>query len=65
VNTEKRNLVAYSVREGKDGKKYWNRIGAAFPHKEDEGFNINLDALPLDGKVVVMPPKEAEEDVAA
>ena len=43
---------AYSVikREGQDD--YWLNIGLAFPHKDGSGFNIVLQALPLDGKIV-------------
>jgi hypothetical protein len=36
--------------------KRWTRIGAAFPHKEGLGFNIELKALPMDGRLVVLPP---------
>ncbi len=31
-------------------------IGAAFPHKEGIGFNIELKAFPVDGRLVVLPP---------
>jgi hypothetical protein len=43
---------AYSVikREGQDD--YWLNLGLAFPHKDGGGFNIILQALPLDGKIV-------------
>lgn len=36
------------------------RVGAAFPHKESGGFNVQLDALPIDfnGKLVILPNKE-------
>jgi hypothetical protein len=43
---------AYSVikREGQDD--YWLNIGLVFPHKDDGGFNIMLQAFPFDGKIV-------------
>ena len=43
---------AYSVirREGQDD--FWLNLGLAFPHKDGKGFNIVLQALPLDGKIV-------------
>src|SRR5207244_4678866 len=43
---------AYSVirREGQDD--FWLNIGLVFPHKDGNGFNIMLQALPLDGKIV-------------
>ena len=37
-------------REGQDD--YWLNIGLAFPHRDGKGFNIVLQALPLDGKIV-------------
>ncbi|WP_195930473.1 hypothetical protein [Hyphomicrobium album] len=45
--------IAYQVREGEENKSYFNRIGAVWPHKDGEGFNIELDSFPKDGKVVV------------
>ena len=42
--------IAYQVRGGKD-KGFWTRIGAAWQHKDGKGFNIQLDVVPLDGRV--------------
>ena len=43
---------AYSVikREGQDDD--WLNVGLVFPHKDGCGFNIMLQAFPLDGKIV-------------
>jgi hypothetical protein len=43
---------AYSVirREGQDD--FWLNVGLVFPHKDGGGFNIMLQAFPLDGKIV-------------
>ena len=43
---------AYSVirREGQDD--FWLNVGLVFPHKDGSGFNIMLQAFPLDGKLV-------------
>jgi hypothetical protein len=38
---------AVTTRTDRDGKKRYTRIGAAFPSKEGDGFNIVLDALPM------------------
>ena len=53
---------AYSVikREGQDD--YWLNIGLVFPHKDEGGFNIMLQAFPLDGKIVCREIKEGEEE---
>ncbi len=45
---------ALTVRE-KDGKSYWTKIGAMFEGRD--GFVLHLDALPIDGKVVMREPK--------
>jgi hypothetical protein len=43
---------AYSVirREGQDD--FWLNLGLVFDHKDGKGFNIMLQAFPLDGKIV-------------
>jgi hypothetical protein len=53
---------AYSVirREGQDD--YWLNIGLTFPHKDGNGFNIVLQALPLDGKIVCREISNEGED---
>lgn len=50
--------IAYQVREGEDSKSYFNRIGAVWTHKDGEGFNIQLDSMPVDGKVTVRSVQE-------
>ena len=42
--------IAYQVRETSQ-KGFWTRIGAAWAHKDGKGFNIQLDSIPLDGKI--------------
>jgi hypothetical protein len=53
---------AYSVikRDGQDD--YWLNLGLVFPHKDGSGFNIILQAFPLDGKIVC---REITEDEVA
>ena len=52
-------LNVFTVEEyesnGKTSKR-WTKIGAAFPHKEGIGFNIELKAFPVDGRLVALPP---------
>ncbi len=56
---------AFSVREGSDGKSYFNRVGSAFVHKDGKGFNVNLDSVPVDGRVVLRTPKDRLKDMKA
>jgi hypothetical protein len=59
--TQQPTYQAYTVvkREGQDD--FWLNIGAAFMHQDGEGFNIVLQALPLNGKVVLRLPKTQDE----
>jgi hypothetical protein len=57
---------AYSVikREGQDD--YWLNLGLAFPHRDGKGFNIILQAIPFDAKIVIREiagdDKDAEDE---
>ena len=53
---------AYTVvkREGQDD--FWLNIGAAFMHQDGDGFNVLLQALPINGKLVLRPPKAPTEE---
>lgn len=52
--------TCFNVRSrGESRKGYWVAIGSAWTNK-DGSFNIRLDALPLDGEIVVRPRKEGE-----
>lgn len=53
-------LDAFTVREyQKDGatNSDWIRIGVAFPHQDGKGYRIVLQALPVDGVVVLRAPE--------
>lgn len=48
--------VAYHVRElqgRKEKKAIWTRIGSAWPHHDGNGFNIQVEVVPLDGKITL------------
>jgi hypothetical protein len=53
------------TKEDRDRKaKSWSKVGVAFPHKEGAGFNIQLRSLPVDGRLVVLPPNSEEDEPA-
>jgi hypothetical protein len=53
---------AYTVvkREGQDD--FWLNIGAAFMHQDGDGYNIVLQALPINGKIVLRLPKAQADE---
>lgn len=34
-------------------KSSWTRVGVAFPHKDGQGMNVELRAMPVTGKLVI------------
>ncbi len=44
---------AYQVRDREGSKSFWTRIGSAWPHADGNGFNIQIDAVPLDGRITL------------
>lgn len=59
TSNKKPIMHAYQVRDGKEGNAFWNRIGAAWQNK-DGGFSIQLDAIPIDGRIVCTPVSTEE-----
>ena len=53
---KKPTFIAYAVT-GEGKQAFWTRIGFARHHQHGEGFNIELNALPVNGRIVLMPPK--------
>ncbi|WP_217574970.1 hypothetical protein [Mesorhizobium sp. GbtcB19] len=55
-------FLAYTVKDAKtEGQKaFWTRIGAYFAHDDGEGGTLVLEALPLDGRIVLRAPKSDE-----
>ena len=45
----------YQTRQARKPDDFWLNIGAAFMHQDGEGFNIVLQALPINGKIVLHP----------
>lgn len=49
---------AFAVRNDKDGKGHFHKIGAAFPHKDGEGLDVDLVATPSNGRLTLRTPQE-------
>jgi hypothetical protein len=52
---------AFTVIKRDKEDDFWLDIGAAFPHEDGKGYNIVLQALPIDGRVVLRVPKDEEQ----
>lgn len=47
--------------DGKD-ENFWLNIGSAFEHKDGKGYNLVLEALPLDGRLVLRDVQDREPE---
>ena len=54
-------FIAYQVRDRDGEKGFWTRIGAAFAHADGKGYTIQVDAVPLDGRINLRVPSEKKE----
>jgi hypothetical protein len=45
--------IAYHVDKDASGKNFWKRIGAAWAHKDGNGFNLQLEFLPADKNITI------------
>ena len=62
--TENKRFIVKTPVEGQDGKTYWRGIGSAWLNAEtdehSESISIQLDALPLAGRLRAWPADEQE-----
>lgn len=46
------DLLAYTVKDRGNGQDaVWNRIGAAWKHRDGQGYDVALSSNPLDGRI--------------
>ena len=45
--------VVEDYTQGGEEKANWIRVGVAFENKDGKGFNVQLSALPINGKLVM------------
>lgn len=50
----------YEDKKSGEKKTSWTKIGMAFKARDGEGWNIQLDALPVSGKMILREPKPYE-----
>lgn len=53
--------VAYHVRDREGSNSFWTRIGAAWAHADGNGFNVQFEVVPLDGRIVLRVATEKKD----
>ncbi len=56
---KKPDLKAFVVTKSGE-KSFFNEIGAAWKNSKG-GYSIRLNALPVSGEIVLLPPKEKKD----
>lgn len=54
------SFIAWNVLS-KDDKAFWQKVGACWPHKDEKGLTLQLDVMPLDGRIVLRKPLPTEQ----
>ena len=49
------------VIEGEGDSAFWTRVGAAWAHRDGQGFNVTLSAVPLNGRLVLRTRKDRDD----
>lgn len=49
------------VVEGEGQTSFWTKIGSAWAHEDGEGFNLQLVAMPITGRLVIRKAKAEQE----
>jgi hypothetical protein len=64
IMSNKPTHVVYHVKSYQSNgetKDIWTRIGAAWLHEDGDGFNQQLDMVPLDGRIVTRRAKAKDD----
>ena len=47
-------------KDGEEKSGFWMKIGAAWPHKDNKGFSVAIEAVPFNGRLVLRERSEEE-----
>lgn len=58
------DFIAWHVQQ-KGDKSFWNKVGASWKHKDGKGMTLQLETLPINGRIVLrVPSKNTAEEGA-
>ena len=61
----KPELIAYNVTYTGDGKSYSNKVGAAWEHRDAQGYELELESIPVSGRVSLRKVRDERLDEMA
>jgi len=57
------DYLAWHVTQ-KGEKSFWNKVGAAWKHKDGRGYTLQLETCPINGRIVLRLPLEDAPETA-
>ncbi|QFT93379.1 hypothetical protein FIU86_11055 [Roseovarius sp. THAF9] len=57
-------FLAWHVADNGE-KSFWNKVGAAWPHKDGKGYTLQLETVPVNGRIVIREPLEKPREAEA
>lgn len=51
------DFIAWHVTQ-KGEKSFWNKCGACWRHKDQKGLTLQLEVVPINGRIVLRQPNE-------
>lgn len=54
------DLIAWNVNQ-RGENAFWTKIGASWRHKDGKGMTLQLETLPMSGRIVLRQPMEPTE----
>ncbi len=51
------DFIAWHVAQ-KGDKSYWNKVGASWKHKDGKGMTLQLEVVPINGRIVLRTPSD-------
>ncbi len=55
------DYLAWHVTQ-KGEKSFWNKVGAAWAHKDGKGYTLQMETCPINGRIVLRLPLEDTAD---
>lgn len=57
TETKAPDFIAWHVAQ-KGDKSYWNKVGASWKHKDGKGMTLQLEVVPINGRIVLRVPSD-------
>lgn len=54
------DYLAYNVNQTREGKGIFNHVGAAWEHKDGKGYDLQLDSMPINGRVTLRERRDEQ-----